>query len=39
MWAAVHNLIAHPLLTLSLDSRWANHFHDWTARKAFGRGT
>jgi hypothetical protein len=33
-WWAVHNVVAHPLLTLSLNSGWANRFHGWTAGKA-----
>ena len=33
LWA-VHNCVAHPLLTLSFSARWATRFHDWTADKA-----
>ena len=31
LWFIVHNAIAHPLLTL--NTKWADRFHDWTANK------
>jgi hypothetical protein len=34
LWWAMHNMVAHPLLTLGLNARWANRFHSWTAGKA-----
>jgi hypothetical protein len=37
LWEAVHNLVAHPLLTLTFKSRFANWLHDVTATKAFPR--
>lgn len=30
-WEIIHNLIAHPLLVTR--TRWAERFHDYTARK------
>lgn len=30
-WWAVHNLVAHPLITLTFKSRLAYRFHEWTA--------
>ena len=33
-WWAVHNVLAHPLLTLSFDSGWSERFHGWTAGMA-----
>ena len=33
-WWAVHNIVAHPLMSLSFNSKWADQFHDWTAEKA-----
>lgn len=35
-WMFIHNVIAHPLMALSFYSKWADNFHDWTAKKAFG---
>lgn len=34
-WAAIHDLICHPLLVLTLYSKWAIRFHDWTSWKAW----
>lgn len=34
-WAVVHDLIAHPLLVLTLYSAWARRFHGWTSNKAW----
>jgi hypothetical protein len=36
IWEIVHNLIAHPLLSLTFNSRFANWLHDSTAVRAFG---
>jgi len=36
-WRFVHNLLAHPLLALTLESSLAVRFHDWTANKAWPR--
>jgi hypothetical protein len=33
-WWAVHNIVAHPLMSFSFNSKWSNRFHDWTAEKA-----
>lgn len=30
-WVFVHNLIAHPLMAISGESRWSERFHEWTA--------
>lgn len=32
LWALIHDGIAHPLMALSLFSRWAVDFHDWTSK-------
>lgn len=34
-WAAVHDLICHPLLILTFYSSWSVKFHDWTSWKAW----
>ena len=34
VWWAMHNLVAHPLMTLSGYSSWADRLHDWTAERA-----
>ncbi len=34
-WRVIHNLIAHPLLTLSNGSGWTAQFHDWTAARGW----
>lgn len=31
LWLFAHHCLAHPLLFLSAESRWATRFHDWTA--------
>ena len=36
-WVLVHNCIAHPLMAVTLDSKWSVKFHDWTATKAWPR--
>ncbi len=34
-WWFVHNVLAHPLLSLCPGpTKWALRFHDWTSRKA-----
>jgi hypothetical protein len=35
----LHNIVAHPLLSLTLNSRAANWLHDATASKAFPAAT
>jgi adenylosuccinate lyase len=35
-WNFAHNVIAHPLLSLTFGSRFANWLHDSTAERAFG---
>ncbi len=37
LWALVHDLIAHPLMALTLWCRWSVAFHDWTSKKAWPR--
>lgn len=37
VWAAVHDLVAHPLMVLTWYSRAALRFHDWTSRRAWPR--
>ncbi len=34
LWWAVHNLVAHPLMTLSGYAAWSDQFHEWTGAKA-----
>ena len=36
-WAAIHDLLAHPLMALTLYSSWSLRFHDYTSRKAWPR--
>lgn len=36
-WAAVHDLLAHPLMVLTWYSRPALWLHDWTSRRAWPR--
>ncbi len=36
-WAVVHDLVAHPLMAVTLYSRWSVAFHDWTSRRAWPR--
>jgi hypothetical protein len=31
----LHNCIAHPLLFMTRNHRWADRFHDWTAKIAW----
>ncbi|MNE12803.1 hypothetical protein D3C81_442100 [compost metagenome] len=38
-WALVHDGIAHPLMALTLFSKLAVAFHDWTSQKAWPRKT
>lgn len=33
----LHNCVAHPILFFTMNSKWANWFHDWTAEKAYGK--
>lgn len=35
-WEFIHNVVAHPLLSLTFNSRAANWLHDVTAERAFG---
>lgn len=35
MYAFIHNVIAHPLLGLTFNSKLALKFHKWTAEKAW----
>lgn len=37
LWAFVHDGLAHPLMAITLWSRWTLRFHDWTSRKAWPR--
>lgn len=32
----LHNCVAHPLLSLTANSKLAARFHDWTATKWLG---
>lgn len=34
-WIFIHNVVAHPLMSLSGEAKWADRFHDWTAEKAW----
>ncbi len=36
-WAALHDLVAHPLMVLTWYSRLSLTFHDWTSRRAWPR--
>lgn len=36
-WAAVHDLVAHPLMVLTGYSRLSLRFHDWTSHYAWPR--
>lgn len=36
-WAIVHDLLAHPLMAITLWSRWSLAFHDWTSNRAWPR--
>jgi len=36
-WEFIHNLLAHPLMALTLSSKLSIRFHDWTARKAWSQ--
>ncbi|PZP92639.1 MAG: hypothetical protein DI587_31270 [Variovorax paradoxus] len=38
-WALLHDLVAHPLMALTMWSRPALRFHDWTSRRAWPRST
>lgn len=31
LWRFLHNCVAHPLLFIANDARWAVHFHDYTS--------
>lgn len=35
LWALIHDGIAHPLMALTLFSKWSVWFHDWTSQKAW----
>lgn len=37
LWALVHDAIAHPLMALTLYSRWFMKFHDFTSHRAWPR--
>lgn len=37
LWALLHDGVAHPLMALTLFSRWAVAFHDWTSQRAWPR--
>lgn len=34
-WAFVHNVVAHPLMSITNNHWIAGWFHDWTARRAW----
>ena len=36
-WAIVHDVVAHPLMGLTLYSRFSRRFHDYTSHKAWPR--
>jgi hypothetical protein len=38
-WALAHDVLAHPLMALTLYRRWAVRFHDWTSKRAWPRMT
>lgn len=35
-WEFIHNVVAHPLMSLTFNSGWSLRFHDWTGDKAWG---
>ena len=35
LWEFIHNVIVHPLMGITFNSKWSHMFHDWTAEKAF----
>jgi hypothetical protein len=34
-WAIVHDLIVHPLMAVSLWSKWSLRLHNYTSRRAW----
>jgi hypothetical protein len=37
LWAIIHDVIAHPLMGLTLYSKYSIIFHDFTSSKAWKR--
>ena len=37
IFSIMHNVVAHPVVGLFPVATWAQRFHDWTARRAWGR--
>lgn len=37
LWAIFHDLVAHPLMAVTLYCSLSVRFHDWTSRKAWPR--
>ena len=38
LWAIIHDLIAHPFMSLTLYSKPAIEFHNYTSHRAWKRG-
>jgi hypothetical protein len=36
-WAIIHDVIAHPIMALTLYSTWSVRLHDYTSSKAWNR--
>lgn len=37
VWAIIHDVISHPLMGLTLYSKWSILFHNYTSHKAWKR--
>jgi hypothetical protein len=37
LWEFIHNVVAHPLMGITCNSKWSIKFHDFTADKAFSK--
>lgn len=37
LWEFIHNVVAHPFMGFTGNSKWSEKFHHWTAEKAFPR--
>lgn len=36
-WAIIHDVIAHPLMGITLYCKWSRDFHNFTSHKAWKR--
>lgn len=34
-WEFIHNVVAHPLMSLTINSNFSIWFHNWTGDKAW----